>query len=464
MRNAEQFDVLILGSGQGGKLLAWSLAREGNKVAVVERRWIGGSCPAVACLPSKNESWGARIAHLAKIAGAFGTNTGEVSVDMPTVKRRKQRMIEREIAFHRGAYKESGAELVMGLGRFVGPKTIEVLLNDGGTRALQGKQVVVNVGTHAAVPDVPGLVAAQPMTHTEALELDYVPAHLFVIGAGYVGVEMAQAFRRFGSRVTILEPGTRIMSREDPDVSDEMARILRNEGIEIRPGAELTGVQGRSGKEVKVNVRTALGEETIEASDLLVSTGRIPNSTDIGLGSAGIETDARGYVRVDDRLQTTAPNVWAIGECAGSPHFTHVSVDDFRIVKANMAGHTRSTANRLVPHIVFTDPPLAHVGLNETEAQRRSIPVRVARLPVSRVLRTEATDETQGFMKVLVSHDHDGILGFTMIGSDAGEVMAAMQTAILAKLPYQHLQDAVIAHLTMAEGIGPLLAGISPRM
>jgi pyruvate/2-oxoglutarate dehydrogenase complex dihydrolipoamide dehydrogenase (E3) component len=460
MHNPEQYDVLILGSGQGGKLLAWSLAREGNKVAVVERRWVGGSCPAVACLPSKNEIWSARVARLTKIAAAFGTVTGDVTTDMTKVHRRKQDMVEREITFHQNAYKESGAELIMGVGRFVAPKTIEVSLNDGGTRVLHGNRVVVNVGTHAAVPDVSGIEAAQPLTHIAALELDYAPAHLLVVGGGYVGVEMAQAFRRFGSHVTLIEPGARIMGREDPDTAEEVARILSNEGVEIRLGAELTSVQGRSGKQVTLKMRAASGEETVEGSDLLVAVGRIPNSAGIGLDNAGIETDGRGYIRVDDRLQTTAPDVWAIGECAGSPHFTHASVDDFRVVRANMAGLVRSTNGRLIPHVVFTDPPLAHVGLSESEARRRSVEVRTARLPMSSVLRTEATDETQGFMKVLVGKDDDSILGFTMIGSDAGEVMAAMHTAILAKLPYQQLRDAAIAHLTVAEGIGALLANV----
>ena len=463
MATLERFEVLILGSGQGGKLLAWALAREGKKVAVVERQWVGGSCPAVACLPSKNEIWGARVAHLTRNAAHFGTMAGPVHTDMAKVRRRKQDMIDREIAFHLNAYKESGAELIMGTGRFVAPRTLEVSLNDGGTRLVMGNEVVVNVGSRAAIPNVPGIETARPLTHIEALELDYLPEHLIVLGGGYTGIEMAQAFRRFGSHVTIVDPTRQLMAREDSDVAEEMQSILSGEGINIVLGAAPIGVQGRSGQQITVRVCQASGEQTIEGSDFLVAIGRIPNTAGIGLDNAGIELDERGFIRVNDRLQASAPGVWAIGECAGSPQFTHVSIDDFRIVRANMAGESRSTAGRLVPYVLFTDPALAHVGLSVREAQRQGIAVRVARFPMGQVLRTEATGEKQGFMKVLVGQNDDRVLGFTMIGSDAGEVMAAMQTAILAELPYQKLRDAVIAHLTMAEGIGPLLSNISPR-
>ncbi|BCG02064.1 mercuric reductase (plasmid) [Paraburkholderia sp. PGU19] len=463
MSQVEHFDTLILGSGQGGKLLAWHLGRAGQRVAVVERQWVGGSCPAVACLPSKNEIWSARVAHLARHAADFGTTTGPVTVDMAKVRERKRGMIEREAAFHVQAYASSGAELIMGLGRFVGPKTIEVQLNDGGTRTLSGEQVVVNVGTHAAIPDVPGLRTAEPLTHIGALELDYAPAHLIVLGGGYIGIEMAQAYRRFGSRVTIIERGARLMAREDADVSEEMLRILQAEGIDIVLNAEAINVEGRSGTHVRVVLRTASGEQAIDGSDILIAAGRVPNTANIGLEQAGIELDGRGYIRVNERLQASAPGVWAIGEVAGSPQFTHVSVDDFRIVRDNMAGGNRKTSDRLVPYTLFTDPPLARVGLNESDALRHGIATRVATLPMSHVLRTEATDETQGFMKVLVGANDDRILGFTMIGPEAGEVMASMQTAMLAELPYQKLRDAVISHLTFAEGLGPLLSNVPAR-
>ncbi len=463
MSQPEQFQVLILGSGQGGKLLGWHMARSGRRTAVVERRWIGGSCPNIACLPSKNEIWSARVAHLVHHAAHFGTMTGAVKTDMAKVRQRKRDMVNREIDFHLKSYKTSGAELIMGTGRFVARKTLEVRLNDGGTRELAADQVFLNVGTHAAIANVPGLEAARPLTHIEALELDYLPPHLIVFGGGYVGLELAQTYRRFGSRVTIIQSGSQLMVREDPDVANEMQRILSEEGIQILVATETLNVQGRSGEEVSVIVRTNSGEQKIDGSDILVATGRIPNTAGIGLEKVGVELDGHGYIRVNERLETTASGVWAMGECAGSPHFTHASVDDFRIIRDNLAGGKRTTRDRLVPYCLFTDPPLAHVGLSEREAQQQGVTVRVGRLPMSAVLRTEATDETQGFMKVLVGGSDDRILGFTMIGSEAGEVLAAVQTAMLANLPYSKLRDAVLVHPTIAEGLGPLFSNVPER-
>ena len=464
MSEPERFEILVLGSGFGGKLLAWHMAQSGRRTAVVERRWIGGSCPNIACLPSKNEIWSARVAHLAHHAGQFGTMiTGPIATDMAKVRQRKRDMVDREIALHLQNYKASGAELIMGSGRFTAPKTLEVRLNDGGTRVLAGDQVFLNLGTHAAMPSIPGLEAARPLTHIEALELDYLPSHLIVLGAGYVGLELAQAYCRFGSRVTAIESGPRLMSREDPDIADEIQRILGDEGIGFLIAAETLDVHGRSGEEVSLTVRTTSGEQKIAGSDLLVAAGRVPNTAGIGLEEAGVELDGHGYIRVNERLETTARDVWAIGECAGSPQFTHVSIDDFRIISDNLAGGKRSTRDRLVPYCMFTEPPLAHVGLSEGEAQRQGIPARVARLPMSGVRRTATTDETQGFMKVLVGGSDDRILGFTMIGAEAGEVMATVQTAMLADLPYPRLRDAILAHPTMAEGLGSLFANVPPR-
>ena len=372
-------------------------------------------------------------------------------------------MINREIAFHLSAYKTSGAELIMGSGRFIAPKTIEVALNNGGTRVLNGGKVVIGVGTTAAIPSIPGLEAAEPLTHIEALELDALPPHLVVLGGGYVGLEMAQAYRRFSSRVTIIEAGPQIVGREDRDIAEEMQRLLADEGISSLLEAEPLNVEGRTGQEVSVTVRTASGERKIEGSHLLVAAGRVPNTAGIGLEKVGVELDGRGYIRVNERLETTAPEVWALGDCAGSPQFTHVSVDDFRVIRDNLDGRIRSTRDRLVPYCMFTDPPLARVGLSEGEAQRQGIIVRVAKLPMSRVLRTEATEETQGSMKVVVSGDDDRILGFTMVGSEAGEVVAVVQIAMLANLPYPRLRDAVITHPTIAEGLGPLLSNVPAR-
>ena len=463
MPQSERVEVLVLGSGFGGKLLAWHMARSGRRTAVVERRWIGGSCPNIACLPSKNEIWSARVAHLARHAERFGTVTGTVTTDMPKVRQRKREMVEHEIALHLHNYQTSGAELIMGTGHFVAPKSLEVRLNDGGSRVLAGDQVFLNLGTHAAIPPVPGLEAARPLSHIEALELDYLPAHLIVFGGGYVGLELAQAYRRFGSRVTVIEHGPQLMTREDPDVADEIQRILNDEGIAFLTAAEILSVHGGSGEEVDVAVRTISGERQIKGSDILVATGRIANTAGIGLEEAGVELDGHGYIRVNERLETTASGVWAIGECAGSPQFTHVSIDDFRIIRDNLAGGNRSTRGRLVPYCMFTDPPLAHVGLSERDAQHQGVTVRVAMLPMIGVRRTATTDETQGFMKVLVGGSDDRILGFTMIGAEAGEVMAAVQTAMLADLPYPRLRDAILAHPTMAEGLDALFSNLPAR-
>jgi pyruvate/2-oxoglutarate dehydrogenase complex dihydrolipoamide dehydrogenase (E3) component len=330
-------------------------------------------------------------------------------------------------------------------------------------RMLAGDRVFLNLGTRALIPNLPGLEAAKPLTHIEALELEYLPPHLIVLGGGYVGLELSQAYRRFGSRVTVIEPGPQLMGREDADVADEMRRILDAEGIEILLSAQPLHVRGRSGGDVSLVVETATGQQHVEASDILVAAGRAPNTAGIGLEEAGVELDSRGYIRVNERLETSAPGVWAIGECAGSPQFTHVSADDFQIIRDNLAGANRSTRDRLVPYCMFTDPPLARVGLSEGEAQRQGAAARVARLPTGDVLRTKATGEAQGFMKLLVGASDDRILGFAMIGAEAGEVMAAVQTAMLANLPYQKLRDAVLTHPTMAEGLGSLFAAVPPR-
>jgi pyruvate/2-oxoglutarate dehydrogenase complex dihydrolipoamide dehydrogenase (E3) component len=460
MSELQRYEVLVLGSGEGGKYLAWHMARAGRRTAVVERKWIGGSCPNINCLPSKNEIWSAKVADLVHHAAKFGMVTGSTAIDVARVRQRKREMVEDMITVHLDKYRASGAELIMGAGRFVAPKTLEVQLSDGGTRVLAGERVFLNVGTHATIPPIPGLADARPMTNIELLEIDRLPEHLIVLGGGYVGLEFAQAYRRFGSRVTIVERGPQLLSREDPDVAEELQRILGAEEIATLLGNEVLRVEGRSGKGVRLRVRTSGGEQTIAGTDILVAAGRTPNTAGIGLDIAGVELDARGYIKVNDRLETTAPDVWAIGEGAGSPQFTHVSFDDFRVIRDNLGGGKRSTRDRLVPYCLFTDPPLARVGLSEGEARQRGIAVRVANLPMSAVLRTQTIGETAGFMKVLVETTGDRILGFTMIGPEAGEVLAAVQTAILGGLPYTVLRDAILAHPTMAEGLNALFSAV----
>jgi len=463
MSQPERFEMLVLGSGAGGKLLAWQMAKSGRHTAVVERKLIGGSCPNTNCLPSKNEIWSAKVADLVHHADRFGMVTGSVATDMKRVLARKRDMVDGLIAMHLDAYKASGAELIMGTGRFIAPKTIEVSLNNGGTRVLTGDRVVLNLGTHATIPEVPGLAGAEPLTNVEALELDRLPDHLVVIGGGYVGLELAQAYRRFGSRVTIIEMGPQLAGGEDPDVAAALQEMLHDEGIAVHLGAKVLGVRGRSGQTVSLQLHTPSGDRTIEGSDILVAAGRTPNTAGIGLELAGVALDARGYIAVNDRLETSAPDVWAVGECAGSPQFTHVSEDDFRIIRDNLVGGDRTTRNRLVPYCMFTDPPLARVGLSEAEARHQGIAVRVAKLPITAVLRTRTTSETRGFMKALVEADGDHILDFTMLGADAGEVMAVVQTAMLAGMPYTGLRDAIIAHPTMAEGLGGLFSNVPTR-
>jgi len=462
MPQAERYEDLVLGSGAGGKLLAWHLGSAGRRVAVVERRWVGGSCPNIACLPSKNEIWSAKVADLLHHAAQFGIATGSVAVDMAKVRQRKRTMVEGLVALHQELYQKSGAQLIMGEGRFVAPKTLEVRLRDGGTRILTGERIFLNVGTHATIPPIAGLADTKPLTHIEALELDRLPAHFIVFGGGYVGLELAQAYRRFGSRVTVIERGAQLVGREDRDVADALAQLFGDEGIDVVLSAEVLKVEGRSGESVRLRVRTPHGERLIEGSDILVALGRTPNTAGIGLETLGVQLDERGYIRVNDRLETGVPGVWAVGECAGSPQFTHVSEDDFRVIRDNLAGKIRTTRDRLIPFCLFTDPQLARVGLNEVEARRHGVAVRVAKLPMAAVLRTRTTGETRGFMKTLIDERTDRVLGFTMFGPEAGEVMAVVQTAMLAGMPYTGLRDAIFTHPTMAEGLNSLFAAVPP--
>ena len=461
MTQTTHLEMLVLGSGEGGKYLAWYMAGSGHRTAVVERKLIGGSCPNTNCLPSKNEIWSAKVANLVHHADRFGMATGSIATDMKKVLARKRDMVDGLIAMHLEKYEASGAELIMGTGRFIAPKTVEVSLNAGGTRLLTGDRVVLDLGTNATIPDIPGLAAAKPLTNVEALELDRLPDRLIVIGGGYVGLELAQAYRRFGSHVTIVEAGPQLAGREDPDIAAALLEMLHDEGIVVHLGAEVVGVRGRSGENVSLQVRTPSGNQTIDGRDILVAAGRTPNTDGIGLDLAGVALDARGYIAVNHRLETSAPDVWAVGECAGSPQFTHVSFDDFRVIRDNLAGRDRTTHGRLIPYCMFTDPPLARVGLSESEARHRSIAVRVAKLPIVAVLRSRTTSETRGFMKALVEADGDRILGFAMLGADAGEVTAVVQTAMLAGMPYMGLREAIIAHPTMAEGLGALFANVS---
>ncbi|MDG3004831.1 FAD-dependent oxidoreductase [Paludisphaera mucosa] len=457
----ERFENVIIGSGEAGKYLAWTLGKKGQGVAVVERGKIGGACPNVACLPTKNVIYGAKVAAMVREAGRFGVRTGPVAVDMDAVRARKQAMVDDMQAVHLNNFHAGGTELVLGEGRFVGPRTIRVALNAGGERVLQGDRVFLDVGTRASLPPIPGLADARPMTHVEALDLGRLPAHLVILGGGYVGLEFAQALRRFGSRVTILNRSGRLLDREDPDVSEALLQLMDDEGVEVRLNVAAAAVEGRSGEALRI---TLDGGSVIEATDLLVAAGRTPNTDSLDADRGGVELDGRGFVRVNDRLETTADGVWAMGECAGSPQFTHVSFDDYRVVRDNVLGGSRSTAGRLVPYCLFTDPELAHVGLSESEAKAQGVPYRVARIPTARVLRAVTSSAPRGFLKALVAAaPDDRILGFTAFGVEASELLAAVQTAMMGGMPYTALRDGLFAHPTMAEGLALLFAE-TPRI
>jgi pyruvate/2-oxoglutarate dehydrogenase complex dihydrolipoamide dehydrogenase (E3) component len=464
LTSTEEYDVLVLGSGAGGKVLAADLAQKGQRAAVVERKYVGGSCPNIACLPSKNIIHSAKVASFFYRSNEFGISKENVHINMAAVRERKRKMVRNVVDIFRDTYfTKSGVELVMGTGCFVGPKTIEVALNDGGTRTFRGKNVVVNTGSRATLEPIPGLAEAKPLTHIEALELDHIPKHLLVLGGGYVGLELAQAFRRFGAEVTLIDRNGRLAHHEDEDISQGLEEMCRDEGITVVTNAKITRVKGNSGEWISLLGSRDGTELSLEGTHLLVAGGRTPNTSGIGLEKAGVETTDRGHVKVNERLQTTAEGVWAIGDCAGSPHFTHISANDFLVVRDNMAGGSRVTTGRQVPFCMFTDPELARIGLSETEAKQRGIPYRVAKLPMAAVLRAMTISETRGFIKILVDTTSDRILGFTMFGSGAGEIMTTVQIAMLSGTPYPALRDAVVAHPTMSEGLVIVLFAVPAK-
>jgi pyruvate/2-oxoglutarate dehydrogenase complex dihydrolipoamide dehydrogenase (E3) component len=463
MSDAEHYEILVIGSGEAGKHLTWNMAQAGHRTAVVERKYIGGSCPNIACLPSKNVIRSAKANWFARHGAEYGIQSGPVSTDMRGVFERKRKMVEGEVQFHLDRFKATGAELIRGEARFVASKTVEVNLNDGGRRTITGDRVFLDLGSRAVLPDMPGLADAKPMTHVQALDLERLPEHVIVLGGGYVGLELAQALRRFGAAVTVIEHGRQVAAAEDADVSQAILDNFADEGITVLLDTRVRKVEGISGQKIRIGIENNQGQQTIDGTDLVVATGRTPNTQGIGLEAAGVELDARGYIKVNERLETTAPGVWAMGDCAGSPQFTHVAFDDFRVVRDNLNGGSRITRDRLIPFCMFTDPELARVGLNETEAKKRSIAYRLAKIPMAAVLRAVAIGETRGFVKMLIDTESDRILGFTAFGAEASEMLAAVQTAMLGGLPYTLLRDAIFSHPTAAEGLGPLLASVPAK-
>ncbi len=458
MSHLEEYDLVILGDGTGSTLAAWTFAGQGQRVAVIERKYIGGSCPNIACLPSKNILHSAKVASLFRRGEEFGIAAADVRVNMQAVRARKRAMVSRLNDDYLATFKQTGAEFVCGSGSFVGPKTLEVTSANGTTRRLRGVNVIVSTGTRAALEPIAGLADARPLTHIETLELDEIPEHLIVIGGGYVGLELSQAMRRFGSKVTVVDRNDRLLHREDDDVTEAVADLFRDEGIDTVLNARVGRISGQSGDSVTVVFEQGAKEKRLVGSHLLVAAGRRPNTENIGLELAGVELTDRGYIKVNERLETTAPGVWAIGEVAGSPQFTHVSVDDFRVVRDNLTGGSRVTTGRQIPFCLFTDPEFARIGLSEKEAKAQRIAYRLFKIPMEAVLRARTLSETRGFLKALVEVNSDRLLGFAAVAVDGGEVMASVQTAMMARLPYTALRDGIWAHPTLVEGLIPLFS------
>lgn len=454
----EEFDLVILGGGTGSTVAAWTFAAEGKRVAVVERKYIGGSCPNIACLPSKNIIHSAKVASYVRRSREFGIHLDGFSIDMSSVRDRKHRMVTGLNEMYLENYRNTGAEFILGTGRLVAPKTVEVALDNGNSRQLRGTNVIISTGTRAALEAIPGLAEAEPLTHIEALELDRVPEHLLVIGGGYVGIELSQAMRRFGSKVTLIDRNSGLMSKEDEDIREALHALLQDEGVEILLSTRVKEVSGKSGDAVSIAVDQNGAKKILKGSHVLVAGGRVPNTEGLGLELAGVELTDLGYIKVNERLQTTAHGVWAIGEIAGSPQFTHISVDDFRVVHSNLTGGNRVTTGRQVPYCLFTDPELARVGWNEKEAKARRIPYRLFKVPMEANLRARTLSETRGFLKALVEADSDRILGFTAFGVGGGEIMSAVQIVMVAGLPYTAVRDAVLTHPTLVEGLIPLFS------
>ncbi len=459
----EEFDLVIVGSGEGSKFLAWTFATQGQRVAIVERKYIGGSCPNIACLPSKNIIHSSKVASYFRRSEEFGISKDAFTIDMTRVRDRKRTMVHDLVDIHVNNFEKSGSELILGSGKFVGPRIVEVVLENGKTRRLRGTNVIIGTGTRARLEPIPGLREAQPLTHIETLELDEVPAHLLVMGGGYIGLELAQAFRRFGSRVTVIDRNQRLLPREDQDVSEGLRTLFEKEEIEVVLGARVTAVSGKSGQSVEIEVQQGGSTKALTGTHLLVAAGRTPNTDGLGLELTGVELTDAGYVKVNDRLETTAPGIWAVGEAAGSPQFTHIAFDDFRVIRDNLAGGNHVTTGRQVPFCLFTDPELARIGLSETEAKQQNLSYQIFKIPMAAVLRTRTLSETRGFLKALVEMGSNRILGFTAFGVDAGEIMGAVQIAMIAALPYTAIRDAVLAHPTLLEGLIALFSS-APAM
>lgn len=461
MPQERQYDAIVIGSGQGGKPLAIALAKAGWRTAIIEREYIGGTCVNFGCTPTKTMFNSARVAYLARRSAEYGVHTGPVTVNMSEVRARKQGVVD---SFRDGGLraieKTSGLDLLKGEASFTGRNSIEVRMNDGGKQLLTAGKIFINTGGRPSTPEVEGLDSVPYLDSTSIMELDQLPEHLLVMGGGYIGLEFGQMFRRYGSQVTIVHRGDRLLAREDPDVADEIAEILREDGITLLLNSEVSRASGAAGL-IHLTVRTPRGDQTLTGSHLLVAVGRTPNTERLNLHAAGVETNKRGFVEVDDWLQTNVPGIYALGDVKGGPQFTHISYDDFRIIRANLIeSGDATTSNRLVPYTVFMDPQLGRVGLTETEARARGLNIRVAKLPMAHVARAIEMSETRGFIKAVVDADTNQILGCAVLGVEGGELMAMFQIAMMGRAPYTVLKEAIFAHPTMAESLNNLFSAM----
>jgi pyruvate/2-oxoglutarate dehydrogenase complex dihydrolipoamide dehydrogenase (E3) component len=457
----QNYDAVVIGAGQAGVPLATTLAKAGRKTALVEREHVGGTCINEGCTPTKTMVASAKVAYFDRRSEDYGVSNGQVAVDMIRVRQRKRDIVE---SFRSGGEKrlaDAGVELIRGEARFSGPRELEVTLNGGEAVQLSADNIFINVGARPANPPVEGLDRVPTLNSTTIMELDEVPDHLLVLGGSYVGLEFAQMFRRFGSRVTVVQRGKQLMSREDTDVAEAVAEIMRQDGIEVLLSTQTQRAeQGNDGK-IRLRVSTPEGERTLEGSHLLVAAGRPPNTDRLNLEAAGIETDKRGQIKVNERLETNVEGVYALGDVKGGPAFTHISYDDFRIVRTNLLeGGNATITDRKVPYTVFIDPQLGRAGLSEQEAREQGLNIRVAKIPMSYVARAIEVDETRGFMKAVVDADNDQILGCAILGVEGGEIAAMLQIAMMGGVPYTTLRDTVFSHPTLSESLNTLFAAV----
>lgn len=458
MAETRQYDAIMIGSGQGAGPLSTALVAAGRKTALIERQYVGGTCINYGCTPTKTMVASAREAYLARRSADYGVHDGPVSVDMAEVRQRKRDIVETFRAGSEQAIRGGKVDLLFGEASFTGPHALQVRMHSGEVLELTADIIVIDTGTSPSTPPIEGLKDVPSLDSTTIMELDRVPEHLLVLGGGYVGLEFGQMFRRFGSRVTIVQDLPQLLGREDQDIAEAVADILREDGIEILLKSKVTRVEQADGA-IKLSVETEGGTREVEGSHLLVAAGRAPNTKPLQLDAAGVETDQRGYIQVNDRLETNVSGIWAIGEVAGTPPFTHMAYDDFRILRDNMLHNgNRTKEGRLVPYTVFIDPQLGRVGLGEDEARQQGRRIKVAKMPMSSVARAIETDETRGMMKAVVDAESGEILGCAVLGMEGGEIMAMFEIAMMGKLTYERLREGIFAHPTLAESVNSLFS------